>query len=419
MGITQMFSPVLGYTVDKIGAPNFAAAQAVIALFGMLLVAIGMTVDDAEVLVYLGFPMLSICTWMGSLLIIQLGFYFVGHAQARIIFVLNTLFDSGALTYLLLWVVQEQADIATNAVWVGYTVFAGVVYAITVALWRIAVQEEERVEEKDLEIPGNAFPREKEILANSSSKVAVETEHNSDDEKEKKKENKDRPELEDVVEVEGKEETPDYVLVADRSTKEQLTSGPFMLLCVFFGLQVASNQWNFATQRDFLAHLGDDDKDNRYLTIFTLMTPVSFLGVPLIDYCILHYGWATSMQVINALAVAYTTIKLVSDDLNVQIVGFIIFSFFRSFLFGVSFSFLPTLVAGPMIGVAAGVMASVPGAISFISIPMAALAVETFDGDFFWPNLVYALLTIPCIAAISVLGTYLKKEEEAKLFKGG
>lgn len=314
-----------------------------------------------------------------------------------------------------MWVVQEQADIATNAVWVGYIVFAGVVYAITVALWRIAVQEEERVEEKDLEIPGNAFPREKEILANSSSKVAEETEHNSDDKKEKEK--KDRPELENVVEVESKEETPDYVLVADRSTKEQLTSGPFMLLCVFFGLQAASTHWNFATQRDFLAHLGDDDKDNRYLTIFTLMTPVSFLGVPLIDYCILHYGWATSMQVINALAVAYTTIKLMSDDLNVQIVGFIIFSFFRSFLFGVSFSFLPTLVAGPVIGIAAGVMTSIPGATSFISIPMAALAVETFDGDFFWPNLVYALLTIPCIAAISVLGTYLKKEEEAKLFK--
>ena len=59
-------------------------------------VAIGWSVD---VLLFMTFLLLGICTWMASLLIIQLGFYFEGHTASRITFGLNTLFDSGILTY--------------------------------------------------------------------------------------------------------------------------------------------------------------------------------------------------------------------------------------------------------------------------------------------------------------------------------
>jgi len=61
-----------------------------------------------------------------------------------------------------------------------------------------------------------------------------------------------------------------------------------------------------------------------------------------------------SIHGINVLPVAFSVVKAASDNLNVQTVGFVLFSFFRSFIFGVSFSFLPTLVDGSIYWVSRG-----------------------------------------------------------------
>lgn len=120
-----------------------------------------------------------------------------------------------------------------------------------------------------------------------------------------------------VAEIKGIETdvsgSSNYVIVADRTVQGQLTSYPFLLICIFFGLQVTSTNWNLSTQRDFLAYLGDDEEDNLYLTIFTWMTPLSLLGVPFVDYVILHFNWGGALQGINLLALAYTLVKVVSD----------------------------------------------------------------------------------------------------------
>jgi len=74
-----------------------------------------------------------------------------------------------------------------------------------------------------------------------------------------------------------------------------------------------------------------------------------------------------TLQLINILAIGFQVFKVVSENLNVQIAGFFLFSFYRAVLFGVSFtvSFLPTLVSGDVIGTAAGIMAGVGGAVNF------------------------------------------------------
>ena len=105
-----------------------------------------------------------------------------------------------------------------------------------------------------------------------------------------------------------------------------------MCLCFFFALHVTANAWNVSTQRDFLAYLGDDDLNNPYLTIFTLSTPISIFGAPIMDFAILRHGWIVSLQCVNVLAVSVSLIKVLSTNLNVQVVGFVFFSFFRNFL---------------------------------------------------------------------------------------
>jgi hypothetical protein len=85
---------------------------------------------------------------------------------------------------------------------------------------------------------------------------------------------------------------------------------PYILLVVFFSFHLTANAWNLTTQRDFLAYLGDDDQDNKYLTIFTLLTPASIVGVPFVDAAITNYGFVGALQAVNLLALAYNVIKV-------------------------------------------------------------------------------------------------------------
>jgi hypothetical protein len=106
--------------------------------------------------------------------------------------------------------------------------------------------------------------------------------------------------------------------------------------------------------------------------------------------------------------------KVSSDNLNVQIAGFIFFSFYRCFLFSVTFGFLPTFLHQKVIGKAAGILYFSGGIANFLNIPMKDLAVKHLDGDFFIPNLVYTTLVIPCIAATWGIGQAMKREKAAK-----
>jgi hypothetical protein len=520
MGITQAFAPLLGYIVDHIGAPHFVTLMSSCAMIGMSLVAVGINVESTEFLLYIGFTVMSTCTWMGSLTIVQLGFYFQGHTASRVIFFLNTLFDAGALTYWFLWFIQKQTSGSVTHIWYGYMAMAAVIYAVLIFLWRAAVPAPPPPSTEDglgelvllasrhsallMESHGSVFERmsssrfsisgshafalgnssefvtshhsspmialgnssefgkshysapvrsrsvilqpytgqmtsspidktrvsmshsqtlaeqyphlvykgrgsfafrqsthlhAREIAAACNSETAHDTSHALVDDEEEK-DDKDVNAISPVAALE------------QVNVKQQLTQPAYLLICLFFAIQVTSTNWNFYTQRDFLSYLGDDEEDNRYLTIFTLLTPVSIIGAPLIDYCIVHHGWVASLQVVSVLGVAYQIVKVSSTDLNIQIIGFVIFSFYRSFLFGVCFSFVPTLVEGPVIGTACGIMAGLPGVMGFLSIPMATLAVNHFDGDFFWPNIIYLTLQIPCIMSVVALGVQMAMKED-------
>jgi hypothetical protein len=77
--------------------------------------------------------------------------------------------------------------------------------------------------------------------------------------------------------------------------------------------------WTLATMRDFLAYLGDDELNNRYLTIFTLLLPASIVSVPLVDVIVLRFGFVGGFQSVNALALGYSIVRIATASLDVQI----------------------------------------------------------------------------------------------------
>jgi hypothetical protein len=126
-----------------------------------------------------------------------------------------------------------------------------------------------------------------------------------------------------------------------------------------------------------------------------------------------------TLQIVNVLAVGFQVVKVSSDNLNVQIVGFFLFSFYRAFLFGVSFSFLLTLVGGDVVGKAAGVMFGFGGAVNLCLIPMTNVAIENGDGDFFGANMGFLCLSFPCICFICGLGRFMIFEAATKEAQNG
>ena len=206
--------------------------------------------------------------------------------------------------------------------------------------------------------------------------------------------------------------TKSYICISDRTRMQQFTSGPALCLAIFVGVHVTSNNWTMATIRDFLAYLGDDDYDNRYLTLFILLTPVSLLGLPFVDYIMHHYGFHCAFQCVNILGFGYTIIRLCSSNLNVQVLGFIIFAIFRCFLYSVFQSFVPTLFSPDNVGLCIGFLVGIPGVAAFLNVPLAKYIIEVADGNFYVANLMYTLLILPCVMAAYCIGRTIRREQQ-------
>ena len=146
------------------------------------------------------------------------------------------------------------------------------------------------------------------------------------------------------------------------------------------------------------------------LRIYTILNPVSLLGLPFVDYVVERYGYHGGFQVINLLAFGYNLVKVTSTDLNVQIIGFVLFSFYRCFLFSVTFSFLPTFLSFNVVGKATGIIFFIVAILSVLNIPLAAWAVEGLD-SFFLPNLIWTILVLPCIYSAWYLGKFIAWEK--------
>lgn len=197
-------------------------------------------------------------------------------------------------------------------------------------------------------------------------------------------------------------------MIVDRSKDGHLLSESVVLLCLFFSFHLSSNVWTLVTARDFLGYLGDDEYNNNYLSIFTLLMPVSLLALPFEDVAIHKFGFNAALQTVNVLSLAHGIIKTTTTNLNIQVLGFVIFSFFRCFLFAVTFSYLPSIVRFDLIGRAVGFFYLCGGMVSFINIPLSNAAINQLEGNFFIPNMVYLFLNLPFFYVIWRLGKRTK-----------
>jgi MFS family permease len=518
-------SPAIGWFCDRFGAPSVGYLMSASFVVGLTLIfcAARFLIDA---LVLPGFILFGIGGLAGSVLTVQSGMIYRningGKTRSRVIFILNNLFDSGAMTSLLLWYLTQWIPNgkATMANVMGS--YLGVALAILIPacfLWGLVKPVDDNDEKEPLDLSGDiemsiceatidiggqqpSDDFESEGIRPDQEKKDVEevapSLNNEDDvdpetleevprshrrregqsvklelsvsgeiemsvsgeiemsmsvaaidrsvqqptddvepegirqDQEKRDVEEVPPSLnnEDDVDPETIEKVPrshrrrrgqsvtlpdgtEYVLISQKAPSKQLRSAPFLLLCVYFAIQMCINLWTLTTARDFLAYLGDDEYNNRYLTIFTLLTPVSIIGIPFVDVTLQKFGYHGGMQAVNILAILQGIIKVSSDNLNVQIVGFLFYSFYRSFLFSVCFSFVPTILSMDAMGKGTGILTFF-GILSFVNAPIANVVIKHLDGNFFIPNLAYTLMGIPCIIIAYYIERKMKPEHAAR-----
>ena len=380
--LSVIASPLLGEITDRYGGRTAAVTMSCFMCAGLGVVVIA--INGVDWLFYVGFCLVALGSSLGGLLIVRIASYFVN--QSRVVVLLNALFDAGAIVYLLLWYINKKLN-DINVLMAVYFAVSVIVYGVALFFWSFAT-------------PETAFAMDSSPDDQSVPTDIETTRPNTPNEETKTSQRETR-----------QNHTPKQTrLVKDRSTVQQLRSRGYCLIVAFWSIHFCNNAFTLTTARDFLAYLGDDDVNNKYLTIFTLLTPASVCGVPFVDRCIRKYGFAVAFQAINVLALTFSVIKVSSTNLNVQVLGFVVFSFFRCFFFGITFSFLPTFLSPTTLGKAIGIMYSLGAILSFINILLANLAVKRFEGDFFVPNLVYTVLVLPCIILAWDIGRFIKTQ---------
>jgi hypothetical protein len=380
--VTQIVSPVLGQGIDHYGAPKSACFASACLGVGLLLLTISSAIRTPawDSVLFLANSFLALTTWVGGQLTVQTGLYFAGHTKSRVIFLLNALFDGGSITYLFLWWLAQAASLSLTAVAAGYLVFGLFLSLVAMYFWFAAAPEHDdealvydgsrkrRSEDatgagrtsmpkaSGARIPVNehaspvvehskdgapsrfeatqkfscceleaATPAPVNSDSISSNAVANEDGRSTIPQEQKPLPSQKSASFLDATSSEGEQDErgaasdTGYVLVVNRPARQQFLSGPYLLLCLFFSLHVTMNMWTLATMRDFLAYLGDDELNNRYLTIFTLLLPASIVSVPLVDVIVLRFGFVGGFQSVNALALGYSIVRIATASLDVQI----------------------------------------------------------------------------------------------------
>ena len=458
--LTILASPFYGWMIDTYEARTVFFVMTTCLWMGLGLMIV--SIHFVDWLIYIAFVLVAQNSWIGAMLNVKMGMYFSGehhNMRSRVIFALSSLFDAGAITYLGLWALHETNTFLGDNLTLLlslYLALAVVLYSLGIYFWTVTVPEDgsfaqdsstkksedtlksvqspvtEELDYSSSIIPVSAVQDDKQTDLSSTQKsdtgVLVADGWEVNERAKSDQGNNNGRKDYDVAPITrqtttreysshlvgNQQETDDYVPIAQRTSRQQLVSGPFLLIIVYFSIHISANMFTFTTTRDFLAYLGDDEVGNKYLTIFTLLTPASVCGLPFVDHVLLRYGFHSGFQAVNLLALAHQIIRVSSDNLNVQVAGFVLFSFFRCFFFAITLSYLPMLFHPAVVGKATGILYAAGSIVSLINLPLVNVAVERLNGNFFIPNLVYTILVFPCILAACGLGRYMEKEKRAR-----
>jgi MFS family permease len=435
----------LGWIADRFGSVALVNVLGVSVCIGISLLVLA-SWWQVYPLLFPGFILIGIMFNASCIMTVQTGLVFQGKSRRQVISFLNNLLDAGAVTYLILYEISQGLENTDTAfLWVigGYLLAALLCCAGASFFWVAVTRDIEK--QQSFLYNNNDNDDEKEMLHHNNLDPVNEEEEEKEEEEEDASLDLHLTEEEkqafqsntqkfvkpvdhtlshavptDISLFENSKNTEptkvsieEYQLIAKRQPRDQLRSEHYVCVLLFFLCHDARTSFIASTARDFLASLGDNSHGNLYLSLFTYINVASILALPFTDRLLENYGYSVAFQIINIMAIINGIIQVASDNLNVQVLGFVIFSFYRSLTFSAIFSYMPVFLSGDVAGRGVGIMTLLAGIFGIINIPLASLTVGSLDGDFFYANLFYTVFVIPFIYIAARIGQGIQKEQDA------
>mmetsp|Transcript_24579 Transcript_24579/g.49646 ORF Transcript_24579/g.49646 Transcript_24579/m.49646 type:complete len:552 (+) Transcript_24579:75-1730(+) len=426
--LMMILSPLMGAAIDKFGTSTVMNITFFVGALGLVFLTISTSLR-IDWMLFPTFLLIGFMSVVTGLFTVQTGLlYPEGKSRDRVISGLNALLDAGGMTYLVLWFVVENTEFSLPAIsglYLGlYVLIMGVATFCWIQVHKLRMwQEPLNVVDDSFDDEAMKQPKHEDMTMTGTT-IEVADEYAENEGNLAVSASGDDPC--DTCEVGGQSECTtrndtaidpkkSYTIIAMRPPSKQLMSKQFLALAGFFAFHQSHNTWILTTTKDFLSFLGDDEYGNKYLSIFTLLTPVSILGLPFVDIILRKYGYSIGLHFINLLGIAVGLVKVTSTNLSVQVVGFVMYSFYRCFVFSITFSCLPTFLGIDVLGKGCGFLILYGGILSFIvNIPLSNVTMNRLGRDFFLANLLYLIGCLPCVALCEIVRKGFAVEKAAK-----
>lgn len=143
MLISMIFTPLMGAAIDKYGAAPLITVAFTTGGLGLTLLIISTSFhtnnnSNIDGLLFPSFICFGFMSCLTGLYTVQTGLlYNEGRDRNRVISVLNALLDSGAVTYLLLWYIEENTRLTLSVISMIYFGFYVLVMGTAVICWNM------------------------------------------------------------------------------------------------------------------------------------------------------------------------------------------------------------------------------------------------------------------------------------------
>ena len=423
--LAQLSTPVSGAISDRYGPVVLQSILCIIGCCGIGLILISSMTHTSWIL-YLAFILIGFMAMGTAPMIMQLAeLYSLETSRRRVITTLESLWAvGGGFGYWILWALTK-AGIPFRVVIGCYLAVGFIVYATTIAVWKAISSLQQRQDysvenvvidintcagtcvehvsqEKDPDNNASLGPSHTTNIGELGLADEVQLCNHSDKHNTYCENQTDSPcsHIQRDADIESTIEEP----IHHETFLQQARSFRFILISGLFALHLARMSFTLTTAKDFLGSLGDNAIGNKYLSILSLSTPIVLLGLPLVELFVKNWGYIFALQSINVVGISHGLVLLTTTNLNAQVVGFILFMFYRCFLLSICLSYLETFAEKHALGKLTGLISFFPGLVILLNIPLTHWAMVDRKGDFFWPNFTYTIAIVPFIVGVWYLG---------------
>jgi len=136
--------------------------------------------------------------------------------------------------------------------------------------------------------------------------------------------------------------------------------------------------------------------DKMYITAFSYIWPFGIIFTPVIGWILDKKGHAVSILILIIVSILYGILSLIPND-PVQFLTFFLLAFANVGNWGLVYSFIAHRFGFKHYGKLLGAVSIGVGIIGLLQYLFVYIAIELFDGDYFFVNLLLTVLTIPLL----------------------